>query len=248
MSDIKVNELPTDRLPVIRVVAMPKDTNPGGSIFGGWLMSQIDIAAAIPALERARCRVATVAVNSMEFHEPVFVGDVISCYAEIVKTGRTSITVKVDVYSERNPADKKIVKVTQAELTYVALDENKTSTGNRRMMSSPILEINNLTTSFGETKVVDDVSFKIERGETFVLLGESGSGKSITSLSVMRLLPTTARIKSGEVLLAGQDLLKLSENNMRDIRGDRIGMIFQEPQTSLNPNCGSTNKRNLNAT
>ena len=104
---------------------MPKDTNPGGSIFGGWLMSQIDIAAAIPALERAKGRVATVAVNSMEFHEPVFVGDVISCYADIVKTGRTSITVKVEVYSERNPANKKIVRVTEAELTYVALDENR---------------------------------------------------------------------------------------------------------------------------
>lgn len=124
MTDNEVT-LPTDRLPVIRVVAMPKDTNPGGSIFGGWLMSQIDIAAAIPALERARGRVATVAVNSMEFHEPVFVGDVVSCYADIIKTGRTSITVKVEVFSERNPADKKIVKVTEAELIYVALDENR---------------------------------------------------------------------------------------------------------------------------
>ena len=117
--------LPTDRLPVIRVVAMPKDTNPGGSIFGGWIMSQIDTAAAIPALERAKGRVVTVAVNSIEFHEPVFVGDVISCYAEIIKTGKTSITVKVDVYAERNPSDPETVKVTEAELTYVALDENR---------------------------------------------------------------------------------------------------------------------------
>ena len=117
--------LPTDRLPVIRVVAMPKDTNPGGSIFGGWIMSQIDTAAAIPALERAKGRVVTVAVNSIEFHEPVFVGDVISCYADIIKTGKTSITVKVDVYAERNPSDPETVKVTEAELTYVALDENR---------------------------------------------------------------------------------------------------------------------------
>jgi peptide/nickel transport system ATP-binding protein len=106
-------------------------------------------------------------------------------------------------------------------------------------MTSPILEINNLTTSFGsgesQTNVVDDVSFKIERGETFVLLGESGSGKSITALSIMRLLPPAARINSGQVLLDGQDLFKLSENKMRDIRGGKIGMIFQEPQTSLNP-------------
>ncbi len=118
-------ELPTDRQPAIRVAAMPKDTNSGGSIFGGWIMSQIDIAAAIPALERARGRVATVAVNSIEFHEPVFVGDVISCYAEVIKTGHTSITVKVEVFAERNPAKKETVKVTEAVLTYVALDENR---------------------------------------------------------------------------------------------------------------------------
>lgn len=103
---------------------MPKDANPGGFIFGGWIMSQIDIAAAIPAWARARGRTATVAVNSMEFHEPVFVGDVISCYADIIQTGRTSITVKVEVYAERNPTDPVIVKVTEAQLTYVALDEN----------------------------------------------------------------------------------------------------------------------------
>lgn len=120
-----ITELPENKQPVIKVVAMPKDTNPGGSIFGGWIMSQIDIAAAIPALERAKGRVATVAVNSMEFHEPVFVGDVVSCYADIIKTGHSSITIKVEVYAERNPSNKKTVKVTQAELTFVALDENR---------------------------------------------------------------------------------------------------------------------------
>ncbi len=125
MSNDATVALPTDRLPVIRVVAMPKDANMYGGIFGGWIMSQIDIAAAIPAIERARGRVATVAVNSMEFEEPVFVGDVVSCYADIIKTGRTSITIKVDVYAERNPSDPHIVKVTQAQLTYVALDENR---------------------------------------------------------------------------------------------------------------------------
>ena len=118
-------QLPTDKQPTIRVAAMPKDTNAGGSIFGGWIMSQVDIAGSIPALERAKGRVATVAVNSFEFHEPVFVGDLISCYAEIIKTGYTSITVKVEVYAERNPANKETVKVTEAELTYVALDENR---------------------------------------------------------------------------------------------------------------------------
>ena len=120
--DIK---LPTDRQPVIKLTTMPRDTNPSGNIFGGWIMSQIDIAGSILALERAQGEVVTVAVNSMEFHEPVFVGDLISCYADIVKTGSSSITVKVEVYAERNPAKKEIVKVTEAELTYVALDENR---------------------------------------------------------------------------------------------------------------------------
>ena len=120
-----IAELPKDRQPEIKIVAMPKDTNPGGSIFGGWIMSQIDIAGAVPALERARGRVATVAVNSIEFHEPVFVGDVVSCYADIIKTGHSSITIKVEVFAERNPSNKQTVKVTEAELTYVALDENR---------------------------------------------------------------------------------------------------------------------------
>jgi len=124
MTNSKV-KLPTDRQPEIKVVAMPKDANPGGSIFGGWIMSQIDSAGAIPALERAMGRVVTVGVKSIEFHEPVFVGDVISCYANIIKTGRSSITIKVEVYAERNPANKETIKVTEAELTYVALDENR---------------------------------------------------------------------------------------------------------------------------
>lgn len=118
-------ELPKNKIPAIKLAAMPKDANPGGSIFGGWIMSQIDIAAGIAALERAKGRVVTVAVNSMEFHEPVFVGDVISCYADVIKTGNTSITVRVEVYAERNPTEIETVKVTQAELTFVALDENR---------------------------------------------------------------------------------------------------------------------------
>lgn len=106
-------------------------------------------------------------------------------------------------------------------------------------MSKPLIEINNLTTSFGngtgQVNVVDDVSFKIEKGETFVLLGESGSGKSLTALSIMRLLPAAAKINAGQIILNGQDLFKLPESKMRDVRGASIGMIFQEPQTSLNP-------------
>ena len=106
-------------------------------------------------------------------------------------------------------------------------------------MIEPLLKVNKLTTSIGigkdKVNVVDDVSFTIEKGETFVLLGESGSGKSITALSIMRLLPSAANIVSGEVILNGQNLFELPESKMRDIRGAKIGMIFQEPQSSLNP-------------
>ncbi len=124
MSESKT-ELPKDRIPEIRIVAMPKDTNAGGSIFGGWIMSQVDIAGAVVALDRAKGSVATVAVNSFEFHQPVYVGDLVSCYAEVINTGHTSITVKVEVYAQRNPGNVETIKVTQAELTYVALDKNR---------------------------------------------------------------------------------------------------------------------------
>ena len=117
--------LPEDRQPTLRVVPMPHDTNQAGSIFGGWILAQIDIAGSIPALCRARGRVATVAVNSVEFHQPVFVGDLVSLYAEVVKVGHTSITVQVDVYATRNIEALETIRVTQAVLTYVALDENR---------------------------------------------------------------------------------------------------------------------------
>ena len=106
-------------------------------------------------------------------------------------------------------------------------------------MSAPLLDVVNLKTSFGEgdsaEAAVDNISFSINKGETFALLGESGSGKSITALSIMRLLPAAARINQGNIFLDGKDLLALPEFAMRDIRGRRIAMIFQEPQTSLNP-------------
>jgi len=120
----KCTALP-DKQPAIRVAAMPADTNSGGSIFGGWIMSQVDIAGSIAALERARGRVVTIAVNSFEFHQPVFPGDLISCYSDVIKVGRTSLTVKVEVYAQRNPGNLKTIKVTEAELTFVALDENR---------------------------------------------------------------------------------------------------------------------------
>lgn len=123
------NQAEADRLPqrepTIRVVAMPSDANYAGDIFGGWLMGQVDLAGSIPALHRSRGRVVTVAVNSFVFRQPVLVGDLVSFYARIVKIGRTSITVDVEVYSQRDPERPTCVKVTEAVLTYVAVDENR---------------------------------------------------------------------------------------------------------------------------
>jgi len=106
--------------PALRVVPMPADANYHGDIFGGWIMSQVDIAGSIPASRRARGRIATVAVNSFVFRQPVMIGDLVSFYADITHVGRTSITVAVEVYAQRNPTDVVCVKVTEASLTYVA--------------------------------------------------------------------------------------------------------------------------------
>jgi len=122
--------LPEDQHLALRVMPMPADLNPAGDVFGGWIMAQVDIAGAIPARRRARGRVATVAVNSFVFKEPVAVGDLVSFYAEIVSEGRTSITVDVSVFVERHPEDPVFVKVTEARLTYVAVDQ----TGNKRVL------------------------------------------------------------------------------------------------------------------
>jgi acyl-CoA thioesterase YciA len=115
--------LPDSRQPALRVMPMPADLNPEGQVFGGWIMSMVDVAGAIPAKRRARSRVATIAVNAFTFRQPVSVGDLVSFYAEVVKVGRTSVTVDVEVYAERNPEHPVVVKVTEATLTYVALDE-----------------------------------------------------------------------------------------------------------------------------
>lgn len=123
--------LPENTQPVLRVVPRPKDTNTAGDIFGGWIMSHVDIAGAVVATQRARGRVVTIAVNEFLFKKPVFVGDVVSFYAEIKREGRTSITVDVTVYAERGLRSGKFGeadKVTEALLTYVALDENNKST------------------------------------------------------------------------------------------------------------------------
>lgn len=116
--------LPT-RHATLRVVAMPADCNISGDVFGGWVMAQVDIAGSIPAIHRARGRVVTVAVNSFVFKQPLFMGDVVSFYADIIKIGRTSMTINVEVYSQRDPIKPTCVKVTEATLTYVAVDENR---------------------------------------------------------------------------------------------------------------------------
>lgn len=120
----ELTKLP-DRQPTLRVVAMPTDCSYTGDVFGGWIMAQVDIAGSIPAVHRARGRVATVAVNSFQFKQPLFMGDVVSFYACIEKVGRTSITVDVEVFAQRDPAEPVCVRVTEAKLTYVAVDEER---------------------------------------------------------------------------------------------------------------------------
>lgn len=120
--------LPRDREPVIRIIPMPQDTNPNGDIFGGWIMSQVDIAGSIVAVQRIKGRMATVAVNSFVFHKPVYVGDLVSVYGHISKVGNTSLTVSLEVFAERQMIgdfNREVVRVTEAEFTYVALDENR---------------------------------------------------------------------------------------------------------------------------
>lgn len=122
---MNVDRLPQDLEPTLRLSPSPSDTNAIGDIFGGWIMSQVDIAGGIVAARRARGRVATVAVNAFTFKKPVYVADVVSLYAKLVKIGTTSLTVDVTVYAERNwdtPNPGEIVVVTEALLTYVALD------------------------------------------------------------------------------------------------------------------------------
>lgn len=112
-------------MPTLRVMPMPADANVHGDVFGGWIMAQVDIAGAVPAVRRANGRVGTVAVNSFIFKNPVFVGDLLSFYAKIVKTGNTSVTVNVEVYAERHRLQSEIVKVTEATLTYVAVGDDR---------------------------------------------------------------------------------------------------------------------------
>jgi acyl-CoA thioesterase YciA len=123
MPENVIDERTEDRgEPAVRTLAMPADTNPSGDIFGGWVLAQMDLAAGIVAGERARGRVATAALDGMSFHKPVYVGDLVSCYARVVRVGRSSMTVLVDTFVLRRRTGEE-VKVTEGRFTIVAIDE-----------------------------------------------------------------------------------------------------------------------------
>ena len=119
-----ISSLPHDKELVLKVIPMPADCNANGDIFGGWVMAQVDLAGSVLPARRAQGRMATVAVNEFIFKQPVRIGDLLSFYSEITRVGRTSITVRVEVYAERMRSQGAYTKVTEAQLTYVAIDEN----------------------------------------------------------------------------------------------------------------------------
>ena len=121
-ADTAPRQLPTDKDLVLRVIPMPADVNANGDIFGGWVMAQVDLAGSVLPARIVRGRMATVAVNQFIFKQPVRVGDLLSFYASVERLGNTSITVKVEVYAERGLNKREVVKVTEANLTYVAID------------------------------------------------------------------------------------------------------------------------------
>lgn len=116
-------QLPTDEDLVLKVIPMPADCNANGDIFGGWVMAQVDLAGSVLPARYSQGRMATVAVNEFVFKQPVRVGDILSFFSKVSRIGRTSITVKVEVYAERFTAQGQYIKVTEATLTYVAIDE-----------------------------------------------------------------------------------------------------------------------------
>ena len=122
VSGIAPLTLPNDRQLVMRVMPMPADANGNGDIFGGWIMAQVDLAGAVLPARIARGRIVTVAVNQFIFKQPVSMGDLLSFYARVERIGKTSVTVNIEVFAERNPADLHVVKVTEANVTYVAID------------------------------------------------------------------------------------------------------------------------------
>ena len=109
----------------IRTVAMPSDTNPRGDIFGGWLMSQMDLAGGIMATRRAKGRTATIAVDEMVFHKPVHIGNVVTCYADVIRIGTTSMSIKIEAWAEHYAEPGAPHKVTEGVFTYVAIDQER---------------------------------------------------------------------------------------------------------------------------
>ena len=122
-SSVPKVELPTDKELVLKVIPMPSDCNANGDIFGGWVMAQVDMAGAVIPARYTRGRMATVAVNQFVFKQPVRVGDILSFFSSVARIGRTSVTVLVEVYAERIHAQGHYLKVTEASVTYVAIDE-----------------------------------------------------------------------------------------------------------------------------
>jgi acyl-CoA thioesterase YciA len=116
--------LPTHKELVLKVIPMPADCNANGDIFGGWVMAQVDLAGSVLPARVVRGRMATVAVNEFIFKQPVRVGDILSFFSEITRIGNTSVTVRVEVYAERFRSQGSYVKVTEASVTYVAIDDN----------------------------------------------------------------------------------------------------------------------------
>ncbi len=114
-----------DNGPALRAIAMPADTNPNGDIFGGWLLAQMDLAGGTAAVRRSRGRIATVGIEAMTFHKPVFVGDEVSCFATIEKVGRTSIRVRVETWVRRERSQSEPILVTAGVFTYVAIGEDR---------------------------------------------------------------------------------------------------------------------------
>lgn len=128
MATAQTSEAPTPQPPatepLVRVIAMPADANPNGDIFGGWLLAQMDLAGGNLAVRRARGRCATVAVDAMVFHQPVFVGDEVSCYGQLLRVGRSSMAVRVEAW-RRSLLAEEVGKVTEGVFTYVAIDTNR---------------------------------------------------------------------------------------------------------------------------
>ncbi|AWK87059.1 acyl-CoA thioesterase [Azospirillum thermophilum] len=121
----EADEYDFNRGPALRAIAMPADTNPNGDIFGGWLLSQMDLAGGMVAVRRSQGRVATVGIEAMTFHKPVFVGDEVSCFATVERVGRTSIRVRVETWVRRERKQSEPIKVTEGVFTYVAIDADR---------------------------------------------------------------------------------------------------------------------------